>query len=130
MLFNRRVSGLAAAVLIVACIPTSARAEEGRLKWPTIVASATATADWITTYHALKFYKVQEQNPMLKPFQASPGRMISMGAAVDAAGISAWNLTMGRKHERLAVAGLWTMSAFRVYLAVHNHLNEHRAERR
>jgi len=130
MLFNRRVSVLAAAVLIGLIIPTSARAEEGRLKWPTIAASASATADWITTYHALKFYKVQEQNPMLKPFQSSPGRLISMGAAVDAAGLSAWNLTVGRKHERLAVAGLWTMTAFRAYLAVHNHLNEHRAERR
>jgi hypothetical protein len=46
------------------------------------------------------------------------------------AGVSAWNLTVGPKHDKLAAAGLWTMTAFRVYLAVHNHLNEHRAERR
>lgn len=130
MLFSERLSVLAAAVLIATMIPTTASAEEGRLKWPTIAAGAGATADWVTTYHALKFYRVQEQNPVLKPFQSRPARLVSMGGAIDAAGISAWNLTVGRKHERIAAAGLWTMSAFRVYLAVHNHLNEHRAERR
>jgi hypothetical protein len=117
-------------VLIAAIAPSTAFAEQGRLYWPTVAASTAATADWITTYHALKFYKVQEQNPMLKPFQSNPGRLVSMGGMMDVAGISAWNLTVGRKHERLAAAGLWTMTAFRVYLAIHNHVNEHRAERR
>ena len=102
----------------------------GRLYWPTIVAGSAATADWITTYHALKFYRVQEQNPLLKPFESNPGRMVSMGALMDIAGVSAWNLAVGRRHERTAAAGLWTMTAFRVFLAVHNHKNEHRAERR
>ena len=46
------------------------------------------------------------------------------------AGVAAWNMTMGPRHERLVAAGLWTMTAFRLYLAVHNHMNEHRAERR
>jgi hypothetical protein len=36
----------------------------GRLYWPTIAAGSAATADWITTYHALKFYRVQESNPL------------------------------------------------------------------
>jgi cytochrome bd-type quinol oxidase subunit 1 len=67
---------------------------------------------------------------MLKPFQSSPGRMVSMGGLMDVAGISAWNLTVGRKHQKMAAAGLWTMTAFRIYLAVHNHRNEDRAERR
>jgi hypothetical protein len=130
---NRKVRVLAAAVLVAIIAPSTALAQQrqqGRLYWPTIAASGAATADWITTYHAIKFYKVQETNPLLKPMQASPVRMISVGALIDVAGVSAWNVTMGPKHDKLAAAGLWTMTAFRVYLAVHNHLNEHRAEPR
>jgi hypothetical protein len=109
---------------------TAQEPQRSRLYWPTIAAGSAATADWITTYHALKFYKVRETNPFLKPLQASPGRMISLGGAMDLAGIAAWNAALTPKHEKLAVAGLWAMTAFRVYLAVHNHMNEHRAERR
>jgi len=129
---KRRLPILAAALLVATVVPSTAFAQQGqgRLYWPTIAAGTAATADWITTYHALKFYKVQEQNPVLKPFQSNPGRMVSMGGMMDVAGVSAWNLTMGQKHDRMAAAGLWTMTAFRVYLAIHNHMNEHRAERR
>jgi hypothetical protein len=130
MPLNRRLFVFAAALLVATVVPSTAFAEQGRLYWPTVAASTAATADWITTYHALKFYRVQEQNPMLKPFQSNPGRLVSMGGMMDVAGISAWNLTVGRRHQRMAVAGLWTMTAFRVYLAIHNHVNEHRAERR
>ena len=130
MPLNRRLFVFAAALLVATVVPSTAFAEQGRLYWPTVAASTAATADWLTTYHALKFYRVQEQNPMLKPFQSNPGRLVSMGGMMDVAGISAWNLTVGRRHQRMAVAGLWTMTAFRVYLAIHNHVNEHRAERR
>ena len=133
MHLNRRLRILAGALLVAMVVPSTAFAQQQqqvRLYWPTIAAGTAATADWITTYHALKFYKVQEQNPVLKPFQSNPGRMVSMGGMMDVAGVSAWNLTLGRKHDRIAAAGLWTMTAFRVYLAIHNHVNEHRAERR
>jgi len=123
----------AAALLVAILVPATASAQDmqrGRLYWPTIAAGTAATADWVTTYHALKFFKVQETNPLLKPMQTSPARMISVGGAIDVAGVAAWNMTMGPKHDKLAVAGLWTMTAFRLYLAVHNHMNEHRAERR
>jgi hypothetical protein len=133
MLFRRARPILAAALLVAVVLPSTAAAQEqqrGRLYWPTIVASGAATADWITTYHALKFYKVREQNPLLKPLDHTPMRMVSVGGLIDVAGISAWNLTVGPKHDKIAAAGLWTMTAFRVYLAVHNHLNEQRAERR
>jgi hypothetical protein len=133
MPLNRRLRFLATALLVAALIPTVASAQDlqqSRLRWPTIAASAAAGADWATTYHALKFYKVQEQNPILKPFQSNPGRLVSMGAMIDVAGISAWNLTVGPKHPKMAAAGLWTMTAFRAYLAIHNHMNEHRSERR
>ena len=128
-----RLRVLAAALLVAIVIPTAVSAQDlqrSRLRWPTIAAGAAATADWATTYHALKFYKVQEQNPVLKPFQSTPGRLVTMGGMIDVAGISAWNLAMGPKHPKMAAAGLWTMTAFRTYLAIHNHINEHRSERR
>ena len=133
MLSRRPLQALAAALLVAIVLPSTAAAEDqqrGRLYWPTVAAGGAATADWITTYHALKFYKVREQNPVLKPLQQTPMRMVSVGGLIDIAGISAWNLTVGPKHDKIAAAGLWTMTAFRVYLAVHNHLNEHRSERR
>jgi hypothetical protein len=130
---HRQVRVLAAALLVALIVPSAASAQDAqrtRLHWPTIAAGTAATADWVTTYHALKFYKVQETNPLLKPLQSNPIRMVSVGGMIDIAGVSAWNLTMGPKHDKIAAAGLWTMTAFRVYLALHNHLNEHRAERR
>jgi hypothetical protein len=133
MPYSRTPRVLAAALLVAIIVPSTASAQDtprGRLYWPTIAAGTAATADWVTTYHALKFFKVQETNPLLKPMQTSPARMISIGGAIDVAGVAAWNMTMGPRHERLAAAGLWTMTAFRLYLAVHNHMNEHRAERR
>jgi len=130
MPLDRRLRVLAAALLVAILIPTLASAQQASLKWPTIAAGAAATADWATTYHALKFYKVQEQNPVLRPFQSNPGRLVTMGGMIDVAGISAWNLTMGPKHPKMAAAGLWSMTAFRAYLAIHNHINEHRSERR
>ena len=135
MLYRRAGQILAAALLVAVVLPSTAAAQQqgqdrGRLYLPTIAASGAATADWITTYHALKFYRVREQNPLLKPLDHTPMRMVSVGGLIDVAGISAWNLTVGPKHDKIAAAGLWTMTAFRVYLAVHNHLNEHRAEPR
>ena len=130
---SRKRQVLAVALLVAFLVPSAAVAQEpqrNRLLLPTIAAGTAATADWMTTYHALKFFKVQETNPLLKPMQASPMRMVTIGGIIDVAGVSAWNMTVGPKHDKLAAAGLWTMTAFRVYLAVHNHLNEHRAERR
>src|SRR6266550_1220970 len=128
-----RLRILAAALLVAIIVPSTASAQQeqrGRLYWPTIAAGTAATADWVTTYHALKFFKVQETNPLLKPMQTSPVRMITVGGVIDVAGVAAWNFTMGPKHDKLAATGLWTMTAFRLYLALHNHMNEHRAERR
>jgi hypothetical protein len=56
--------------------------------------------------------------------------MISLGAAMDVGAITAWNLTMGREHPRVATAGLWAMTAFRSYLVIHNLRNEQHARRR
>ena len=126
---------LAAALLVVCLLPVTARAQEPQnsrpsLRLPTIAAATAATADWVTTYHALSNFKVHESNPLLKPWSSAPGQLVGMGALMDIGGVTAWNLTMGPKHPRIAIAGLWAMTAFRSYLAIHNLRNETRAARR
>jgi hypothetical protein len=107
-----------------------ASAQAVSVRVPTIAASAAAAADWTTTYHALKYYKVREANPLLQSLSGSPGQLVSLGAALDAGGLAAWNLSIGRSRPRVAAAGLWVMAAFRSYLAVHNMLNERKSARR
>lgn len=121
---------LATVVSLTCLLPAVAAAQEARLKIPTIAASTAAAADWASTYHALKYYKVRETNPLLQPLDGSPASLVTAGAIIDAGALSAWNLTVGRKHERLAAAGLWAMAAFRTYLTIHNIRNERRAGRR
>src|SRR3712207_1551253 len=120
-------------LMVLLALPLPAAAQEptsDRLRLPTMAASVAAAADWASTYHALTYFKVREMNPLLRPFESSPGKLVTVGAAIDGVAFSAWNLTVGRKHPKLAAAGLWTMAAFRGYLAVHNLRNERRAERR
>jgi hypothetical protein len=128
----RSARRLLAAALMVSLFPAVASAQEAApsLRIPTIVASAAAAADWASTYHALKNYHVRETNPLLRPLDSSPTSMVSLGAAMDAGIVSAWNMTMGRKHPRVAVAGLWAMAAFRSYLVVHNMRTARSADRR
>src|SRR5687767_8856284 len=122
---------LLAAVFVVSLFPGLASAQEqSRLKLPTTVATAAAAADWASTYHALKYYRVRETNPLLQSFQQDPGKLVTVGAAIDAATFSAWNLTMGRRHPRIAAAGLWAMAGFRAFLAINNLRNEQKAGRR
>src|SRR4051812_47464433 len=103
MLHMRRVLLLAVTAGVAAACPRTASADD--LRVPTIAASAAAAADWASTYHALKYYRVREVNPLLHPFDRDPAAMISLGAAIDAGLVSAWNLSLGGRHERLAVAG-------------------------
>lgn len=124
---------LPAALFVVCLLPGVALAQEPpspRLRLPTAVAGAAAAADWVSTYHALKYYQVRETNPLLQPWQERPGRLVSVGAAIDAAAFSAWNVTMGRRHPRIAAAGLWAMAGFRAYLAVNNFRNTQKVGRR
>ena len=123
---------LLAAALVVCLTPGLAAAQDAppSLKLPTIVASAAAGADWASTYHALKYYQLRETNPLLQSWQREPGRLVTMGAAIDAATFSAWNVTMGRKYPKVAAAGLWAMAGFRAYLAINNLRNERKVGRR
>ena len=122
--------GAVVLVIGVCLLPQHAQAQDRSLRNATIAASAAAAADWASTYHALKYYQVRETNPLLRPLDGTPGRMITLGAAVDAGAITAWNMTVGREHPKIAAAGLWAMTAFRAYLTVHNIRNERKAGRR
>ena len=127
------MTGFARILTVALCVglaPSFARAQSISLKPPSIAAGAAAAADWATTYHALKYYKLREANPLLRPLSGSPGPLVSLGAAIDAGAISAWNLSIGRSRPQAAAAGLWAMAAFRSYLAIHNLLNERKAARR
>lgn len=120
----------ATALIIVFLFPAFVGAQDGRLKLPTIAAGAAAAADWATTYHALKNFRVRETNPLLRPLDHSPSSLVSLGAAIDVGAFSVWNVAVGRRNERVAAAGLWAMTAFRAFLAIHNFRNTQRAERR
>ena len=74
--------------------------------------------------------RLRELNPVLRPIDHEPGKMISAGALMDAGLVSGWNLTVGRSKPRVAITGLWVMTAFRAYLAIHNLRNEGRAAAR
>lgn len=129
----RRAVTVLCGVLSVACggllVPRAASAED-RLTLPTVAFGAAAAADWATTYHGLRHYQLREVNPLLRPLQARPGRLVTAGALMDVGLVGAWNLGIGRRHERVAVAGLWAMAVFRTYLAVHNHRNTRKVPRR
>ena len=120
-------------VLALAC-PLAASAQERErdrgLKLPTTMFAAAAAADWVTTYHGLKHYRLRETNPLLRPFDDTPGKMVLLGGAIDLGAAAAWHYGVGRDHPRLAAAGLWTMTAFRAYLAIHNLRNQQKAGRR
>jgi hypothetical protein len=97
---------------------------------PTKLFAAAASADWATTYHGIKHYRLRETNPLLRGMERTPAKMVLIGGAIDAGAVLAWNHAVGRNHPRLAAAGLWTMTAFRAYLALHNLRNVQRSERR
>jgi hypothetical protein len=126
----RRYCRIVAFLVVIALLPSVALAQEAALRAPTIAASVAAAADWASTYYAVKYFKVRELNPFINRLEHEPARMVSMGAAIDAGIVSAWNLGIGRKNERVAIAGLWAMTAFRTYLTIHNLRNTRRAERR
>lgn len=126
----RRLLPAALGVAIAVCPIAASAQQRSPLAAPTIAASVAAAADWTTTYHALKYYQLREVNPLLQPWQRSPGTLISVGALIDAGSISGWNLIVGGAHPTVAAAGLWGMVAFRAYLAIHNLHNERVVARR
>jgi hypothetical protein len=77
-----------------------------------------AAADWATTFHALEFHHGQENDPIIN-WAPTPTLTIAAGAMLDAAGFILWRrVTNG--HPRVANAGLYVASAFRVWVASRN----------
>jgi hypothetical protein len=115
-------------------LPQPARAQQQRqqqrLTIATSAAAIAAAADWATTYHALKHYRVRETNPLLRQLDSSPGKLVVVGVAIDVGSALAWNHFVGKKHPTIAASGMWAMTAFRAYLAMHNMRNTQRAARR
>lgn len=118
------------AVAVACPALATAQERENGLKLPTTLFAAAAAADWATTYHGLKYYRLRETNPLLRSLDHSPGKMVLLGSAIDAGAVAAWHYGVGRNHPRLAAAGLWGMTAFRAYLAFHNLRNQQKAGRR
>jgi hypothetical protein len=123
--------GVIVLILALAC-PQALIAQERQdgLKLPTTMFAAAAAADWATTYHGLKHYRLRETNPILRPFDHRPVKMVLIGGVIDVGAVAAWHYAVGRDHPRVAAAGLWTMTAFRAYLAFHNLRNQQKAGRR
>jgi hypothetical protein len=138
MTLKGRASTIALAIALVSALPQPARAQQHQQQPPqqqrvtiaTSAAAIAAAADWATTYHALRYYRVREANPLLRRLDSSPGKLVMLGAAIDISGALAWNHFVGKKHPTIAASGMWAMTAFRAYLAMHNMRNTQRAARR
>lgn len=129
---GRLLRGLCLCVLVFS-VPQAALAQDRPgpgLRLPITAFGAAAMADWATTYHALKNYHVREANPLLRPIDHHPGKMVGVGAAIDVGLAAGWHYGVGKNHPRIAAAGLWAATAFRAYLAIHNIRNERRSARR
>lgn len=98
--------------------PTPRR--ERALTVPTVVFMSAAVSDMASTYVTNRWGGLHEQNPTLNWLQPHPLAMVALGAAMDVAGVRAWNHFVGTKHPRLAAAGLYAGAAFRTFLAARN----------
>ena len=127
---SMRIAKLLFLVLLVAS-PAMAQDSKPSLKLPTVVFTAGATADWITTYRNVT-RRGSEANPLLRPLREHPKALVATGAAMDVAGVLIWNHYMGRNHPKLGMIGLYVAAGARFYMAYKNNqrLNEHLAGKR
>ena len=127
---SMRIAKLLFLVLLVAS-PAMAQDSKPSLKLPTVVFTAGATADWITTYRNVT-RGGSEANPLLRPLREHPKALVATGAAMDVAGVLIWNHYMGRNHPKLGMVGLCVAAGARFYMAYKNNqrLNEHLAGKR
>lgn len=104
--------------LLLLCVPVNSQAQS--LKLPTAVFASAAGADWASTYITNTRYGMIEQNPMINRLQDRPTLMVAAGAALDMAGVAAWNHWIGKHHSRVAALGLYAAAAGRLYLTQRN----------
>jgi len=117
---------LVISAILVLFLTTDSTAQD--LKVPTVVFASAAIADWTSTYRNLATGGV-EYNPMLRFTHSKPVPTVLAAAAYDVAGVWAWNRFVGKKHPKIARAGLYTMAAFRIGLAVRNTQRLNKARR-
>lgn len=89
------------------------------LKLPTSIFAVSAAADWVSTARLLSSGGV-ENNPLLRPSQDHHTALLAVGIASDVVGVWAWHRWVGRKHPKIARAGLYMAAGFRLFLAVRN----------
>jgi hypothetical protein len=108
------------AVLLASAATASAQdgTDQPSLRLPTAVFAGAAAADWIATYDGLSHRSFTEGDVFVRRLQWRPAAMVAAGAGIDAAALFAWNRFVGRRHPRLAAAGLYFEAAFRTYLCV------------
>jgi len=103
-------------ILVLAFIATAATAQAQErparpdLTLPTAVFAAAATADWATSHALIGRGGLRDGD--------NATRTVSKGIAIDVAGVALWNRYVGRKHPRIAKAGLYIASAVRIGFAV------------
>lgn len=104
---------------VLLAIAAPSRADDvPTLRLPTMIFATAAAVDWTTTAVALNRGS-HENNPTVQWAQA-PGAMIAIGAAEDVLGAWLWTRAIGRRHPKLAAAGLYAAAAVRVSFAIHN----------
>lgn len=80
-----------------------------------------AGADWLSTSLFLQEPGNHEQNPVLGWASPQPAAVVTMGAAIDVAGLwAARRFATKTHHERLATIALYAAGAARGFLAYHN----------
>lgn len=108
-----------ACVALLLLLTSASGASAQTLKLPNSIFAAAATADWVSTYQFIQ-RGANETNPLINRMQTKPALMIASGAAIDVAGLWAWNRYVGEKHPRLAAVGLYAAAGFRIWLAARN----------
>ena len=117
LMFKRLLATGVLTVSLLLAVDASAQS----LKPATFTFTAAAAADLATTYRNLAGPNGGvEYNPMLRFTRNTPVQTVLVGAAYDVAGIWAWNRFVGRRHPKVARAGLYAAAGFRVFLAVSN----------
>jgi hypothetical protein len=123
---GKEMRALVAAVLLVVVallsLSVGASAQDTHsLKRATAVFAVGAAADWTSTYRFMTAdHPMPETNIVMRSFNTHPVAVIAAGAAMDVAGVWAWNHYVGKHHPRVAAIGLYVAGAARIALAVRN----------
>jgi hypothetical protein len=103
-------------LLVLLLLASSASAQS--LKLPLVVWTGAVTSDWASTAVALRRHQT-EINPTLR-WASSPSVLVAAGAVEDLAGLVLAEKLLHQRHRKALVVGLYAVSAWRVFLAVHN----------